>query len=283
MKLSVILPSYKEPYLQKTIDSFLATSELGNEVELIPVIDGQWLKEPLKEDPRVRPVYLEKNLGMRNAINEGIKASTGEYIMKVDAHCLFAQGFDRIMVENMKDDWLLVPRRYSLDEVNWTRDMNRPVRDYHYFEFPHETKYGTGLTILDWYYHNGKKIDDTMTFQGSCWLAKKDYFMKHIGLLDEEKYGSFVGEQHEIGMKYWLGGGAIKVNKKTWYAHLSKRPSHYAKKIFDRRRKTAPETAKYHTWCKDYWMTTKDYQHDFKWLLNKFTPVPTWPSTQDTE
>lgn len=279
MILSVIFPAYREPLLQKTIDSFLDASELGNEVELLPVIDGKWLKTPLKEDPRVRPVQLQKNIGMRAAINAGISEAKGRWIMKADAHCLFAKGFDRIMVENGKEDWLLVPRRYSLDEEGWQRDDTRPVRDYHYLQFPTENKYGIGLVVLDWYKSSDKDIDETMIFQGSCWLADKEYFMSHVGLLDDspETYGSFVGEQHEIGLKYWLGGGAIMVNKKTWYAHLAKRPKHYLEKGYARNFKTADRTAKQHTWCANHWVNDEEPNmiHKFEWLVNKFQP-PTW-------
>ena len=275
MQLSIIIPAYKEPHLLKTIQSLLDTSEL--DIEILPVLDGPWFTESFPADPRIVPIRIPHLLGMRNAINTGLKQAKGEYIMKVDAHCLFDQGFDRKMVKEMKDDWLMVPRRYSLDETNWRRDEARPFRDYHYIEYPHKTKYGEGLTIMDWLRQDKKEIDDTMIFQGSCWLAKKDYFMKHVGYLDEQKYGSFVGEQHEIGLKYWLGGGKIKVNKKTWYAHLSKRPKHYDNKIFDRRGKTAPETERYHTWCANHWMNDGEpgMTRTFADYINQFNP-PSW-------
>lgn len=280
MKLSVIIPAYCEPYLQQTIDSFLQTSGLGDQLEIIPVIDGKnWLKTPLKEDPRVKPLYLKRNGGMRAAINAGLSAASGEWIMKVDAHCLFAQDFDVKMLEHGAENRLLIPRRYSLDDKKWKRDDTRPYRDYHFLEFPHQDKYGEGLTVLDWWDKQGAPVDDTMIFQGSCWMAQRAYFMAHVGLLDDrdETYGSFVGEQHEIGLKYWLGGGEIKVNKLTWYAHLSKRTAHYATGKFNRLFKTAPETAKHHTWVKDHWMNDEEpnMKHDFAWLINKFSP-PTW-------
>jgi glycosyltransferase involved in cell wall biosynthesis len=277
MKLSVIFPIFKEKYASKTIESFLSASELGDDVELIPVFDGGRSVCPIPNDPRVKPVKFRYNRGMRQAINAGIEASTGEYICKIDAHCAFDKGFDRKMLAEMQDDWLLIPRRYSLHEETWTRDDTRPFRDYHYLEYPHPSKYGSGLTVLEWLHKNDKEIDDTMIFQGSCWLAKKDYFMKTVGLLDDVKYGSFVAEQHEIGLKYWLKGGAIKVNKKTWYAHLSKRPKHYEAGLFDRRGKSAPETAKYHTFTADWWMGDKELGiiRTFADYINQFKP-PTW-------
>ena len=273
MILSVIIPAFKEPLLAKTVKSLLDTSELGSNLEVLVVLDGPQTNTDIPDDPRVSFVRLKRTLGMRNAINEGLEYATGEYVMKVDAHCLFDQGFDKKMVDEMKPNWILIPRRYSLDETNWTRDMNRPARDYHYLEFPKDSKYGKGLVIMDWFGKKGTEIDDTMIFQGSCWLAQREYFMKHVGLLDDnpETYGSFAGEQHEIGLKYWLGDGAIKVNKKTWYAHLSKRTRHYKSGEYEQDFKSPPNTAKQHTYCANYWMA----QPGFKDYINRFNP-PGW-------
>ena len=80
-KLSVVIPSYKDPLLHKTIDSLLENSELGDALEIVVVLDGYWPKVPIKDDKRVTIVHLGKNRGMRGAINIGVLASTGEYII----------------------------------------------------------------------------------------------------------------------------------------------------------------------------------------------------------
>ena len=41
VKLSCILPSYKDPLLIKTIDDLLLNSELGDQLEIIAVFDGK--------------------------------------------------------------------------------------------------------------------------------------------------------------------------------------------------------------------------------------------------
>lgn len=61
--VSVIIPSYKDQYLPKTIDSLLENAR--GEIEVIVVLDGYWTK--LKDDSRVRIVHLGKNRGMRGA------------------------------------------------------------------------------------------------------------------------------------------------------------------------------------------------------------------------
>jgi glycosyltransferase involved in cell wall biosynthesis len=284
--VSIIIPSYKDPFLPKTVDSVLENAQ--GEIEVLVVLDGYIPETPLRSDPRVRIIKFKKNRGMRGAINAGIKAAKGEYILKSDSHCLFGPGFDKIMAENCRQNWLMVPRRYSLDEIKWVRDKKRPIRDYHYLAYPDKSNQGaTWLVNVDWDDRTKQRnipkylIDDTMTFQGSCWLANKKYFMKRVGYLDDspKAYGPFGGEQLEIGSKYWLGGGKVKVIKKTWYAHLLKRQRHYQAGLFTRDYKIYSNVARNRSWSAKHWLNNLEpgMIHPFSWLVEKFWPVPSWP------
>lgn len=288
--LSVIIPTNKDPFAQKTIDSLLESAE--GEIEVIPVLDGFSPEIPFKSDPRVKIVSLPEKRGMRGAINAGLAKAKGKFIMKCDCHCLFGPGYDKIMSQNCAEDWLMIPRRYSLDETNWKRDENRPIRDYHCLTFPTRVNgYGICLSNRDWLRRASERtdpkydIDDTMAFQGSCWFANKKYFMKRVGFLDDrdETYGTFVDESQEIGLKYWLGGGANEVIKKTWYAHLSKQPRHYQAGIYSREFKADKNAARSRTWSAKHWMNGEEpgMIHPLPWLVEKFWPVPTWPEDRN--
>jgi hypothetical protein len=126
------------------------------------------------------------------------------------------------------------------------------------------------------------EIDDTMTLQGSCWFAEKDYFMKHVGYLDDspETYSTFAGDQLELGLKYWLGGGKVKVNKKTWYAHLFKNKKWYADKPVEKREKRKIKNVSGYEWSTKHWMNDEEPNmiYPFSWLVDKFWPIPGWPS-----
>lgn len=283
--LSVIIPSFKDPFLQKTIDSLLENSR--GKIEVIAVLDGYTPPKPIKADPRVKILILPQNLGMRFAINAGIAKARGKFLMKTDSHCLFGPGFDVILTQNCAENWLVIPRRYSLDENKWERIETRPVRDYHYLTFPTYIRgYGISISNQDWLRRGSERpgpeydIDDTMTFQGSCWLANRKHFLKRVGSLDgrRETYSPFGGEQLEIGLKYWLGGDEVKVVKKTWYAHLSKQPRHYKDGIFPRGYKNYL-AARGRTWAAKHWMEGNEPNmvHSLSWLVEKFWPVPTWP------
>ena len=99
--------------------------------------------------------------------------------------------------------------------------------------------------------------------------------MKRVGLLDDrvETYSTFAQEPQEIGLKYSLGGGEVKVNKKTWYAHLHKG------RRYGRMYKQDVNTVSSHNWSADHWMGNKEpgMIHDIAWLVEKFWKVPTWP------
>ena len=129
IKLSVVIPSYKDPLLHKTIDSLLENSELGDGLEIIPVLDGYWPQEPIKDDKRVRIVHLGGNVGMRRAINAGVRIARGEFLMRADEHQMFATGYDQILTEQCEDNWIVTPRRYFLDPVKWER-MDIPPVDF---------------------------------------------------------------------------------------------------------------------------------------------------------
>lgn len=287
-KLSIIIPSYNEPYLGKTVRDLL--NKVKGNIEIFVNLDGD-MPEKLVKDKCVKYFHNQVPIGMRGGINLGLKHAKGKYIMKVDAHCLFASGFDEVIKRDCKENWLMIPRRYSLNANGWKRSLDQPVKDYHYFAYPNKAT-GFGMPCYAWPEVTKKKmndpnydIDDTMAFQGSCWFAHRDYFMDKVGFLDDrpETYSTFAGDQLEIGLKYWLTDGQIKVNKKTWYAHLFKNSNYYRKMNQDRHVKTSRATWTSHRWAAKHWINNEEPKmpHTFQWLVEKFWPVPTWPENRN--
>src|SRR3989344_3838802 len=93
--VSVVIPSRAQQYLQQTIDDLLAKA--ADEVEIIVVLDGYWPNPILREDPRVVILHhgmVHDNVGMRGSINAGVDVAKGEYIMKIDEHCMVDQDYD---------------------------------------------------------------------------------------------------------------------------------------------------------------------------------------------
>ena len=111
----------------KTAQSLLDNSELGDQLEVVVVFDGYWPTFKLVEDPRVVYVYLGKNRGMRGAINAGVDVARGEFLLRSDEHCMFGPGYDKIMTDACRPDWIMSAVRYFLDPIKWERMDIPPV------------------------------------------------------------------------------------------------------------------------------------------------------------
>jgi|SRR3990172_521292 len=210
--LSVVIPSRNEQYLNQTIKDILQKSK--GKIEVISVLEGYWPE--IIEDKRVHYIHFSEPRGMRGAINAGVALASGEYIMKTDAHCMFNDGFDTKILENIEKNWIVIPRRYALDVSTWEiekrTDNKYPIDEMVLNEnlqgIPTERRFTETITDLE-------------TFQGSCWVMNKDYFHK-LKLLDDKTYGSFWQEAQEICGKCRKDGGRVVCNISTWYAHWHK-------------------------------------------------------------
>ena len=270
--ISVVIPSRNEPYLQKTILDLLAKA--SGDIEIIAVLDGYWpTAEEFVQDPRVTYIHFSNPRGMRPAINAAVRIAKGEYILKCDAHCMFASGFDSELVKWCEDNWVVVPRRFALDPVKWEIDKSNPKYpvDYMYLSNDfHGVVWDEKNKDEDLKIHI---VDDLMSSQGSCWFMMKSYF-EELELMDAKLFGTFASEFQEIGLKCWLSGGRVIVNKTTWYAHWHKTESRgYSLDKLD--------GLKAVNHVKD-WMcgayTWPKQKHDIAWLVEKFAIVPTWPT-----
>ena len=280
MELTVIIPNRNSQFTNQTINSVLKNA--GCEVEVIVNIDENW-PVPLSKDKRVTYIHPSAPVGLRRAINGCVALAKGKYIMKIDDHCMVGKDFGKILIENHKEDnWVQIPRRYALDAENWKieerKDNKYPI-DYMYIDFPRKGKaHDDGMHGVPWRQKREERknveVDDVPTFQGSCYFMAKDFFNNFLHGLHEEGYGQFSQEAQEIGFKTWLGGGAVKVNKKTWYAHLHKGNR------YGRMYKMPSGTAEASNWSADYWLNNKweGRVHDFEWFIDtKFPNMPTWP------
>ena len=269
-KVSVVIPSRNEPYLQKTIQDLL--SKAKGDIEIFAILDGWWEESnKIVIDPRVNYIHFTEPRGMRAGINAGVALARGKYIMKCDSHIMVGEGYDEILKRDCKDNWIVVPRRYPLDPENWKiedRSDNKYPLDYMYLS---KDLHGVVWKEKD-LERKDIMIDDVMSNQGSCWFMPKTWF-EYLELMDEKTYGTFWNEFQEIGLKGWLSGGEIKVNKNTWYAHWHKPHS------FGRGYKL-PDGEKERTQTMvDKWLNEKMFHkqiHDIKWLVDKFSPVPEW-------
>lgn len=222
MRLSVIIPSYKDPLSERTVDALLSASELGDRLEVVVVWDGYYPEWPLHADPRVRYVHNGQNVGMRESINRGIAVSRGEFVARSDEHCKFAPGFDRALTDACRPDWIITARRYALDPTAWEVMDSVPAVDYERLvvQTVGKAKKWTGLPWPErGVGREGLVVDRTQGFQGSFWLMSRAWWDKVVGPLQTEGYGPHYQDSHEMAFKTWRAGGEVCVHKGTWFAH----------------------------------------------------------------
>jgi len=273
--VSIIIPSRNEQFLSQTVDDIFAKAR--GSFEVIVVLDEK--DQPLTPRPNLIVLKKEGTPGMKSALIQGIKASTGEYIMKTDAHCMFGDSFDTILSSECEDDWIVIPRRYSLEPKDWSIRTFRPIVDYEYIPFPFLADLASVKTGGKWHSRRDERadilIDENMAFQGSVWFLKKKYFWGTIGGFEPTTTGDdFLLESEEIGNKSWLSGGKVMTNKKTWYAHLHKGAEYGRGYFMDKRPMKRQRIYHVNYWWHNSWPKAI---HPMTWLIDYFWPVPSYP------
>jgi glycosyltransferase involved in cell wall biosynthesis len=304
--LSVIIPARNEIFLQKTIENILENIEA--DTEIIAILDGYWAEPPVQDHPRVTIVHHTEPIGQRAATNEGARISQARYIMKVDAHCAFGKGFDRILIEDCAHDWTMVPKMWNLHAFDWKCNAcgNRTYQGVEPdkciecgkaegFEMvmvwePRGNKvtiswrFDENMQFQYWRKHRKRPeaqgdLIETMSFIGACFMMRRRRFKKLGGL--DEKHGSWGQFGTEIACKTWLSGGKLITSKKTWFGHMFRTGNF---KGFGWRGSSFPYESteeaqeKARIYSRDLWLNDKWDKaiHPLSWLVDRFKPVPGW-------
>lgn len=286
-KTSIIIPSRNEQFLAPTVRTLLANAH--GDIEVIVVLDGYWPPpaRALPEDKRLRILHRGSAAGMRPAINWAAEAATGEFLMKMDAHCSITEGYDLELQKEIDRDWVVIPRRDRLDAEKWCKQETGKIPiDAHYLSYPYERPMdpACGLHGTVWNARSQARshilFDDEMSSQGSCWFMHREHFMKRLYPLDVKNYGNFIQEFQEVGLKTQLGteGGAVKVNKRVTYLHLHKGRTYG--RGYSLAGSNHEAGARFAT---DFWMNDRwdKRVRNLRWLIEKFWPVPSWPKDLD--
>ena len=271
--LTVIIPARNETYLGQTIQNVLDNSR--GDTNIYVILDG-YLPEPqLHFDERVIFVHHEESIGQRQGINEAARMTDAKFIMKLDAHCAVAEGFDIELMNSCEYDVTMIPRMYNLDIHTFTPKLHKRT-DYMYIGWNDKEE----IRAL---YYNGrqpdtdKEIDDIMCCMGPCFFMHRERFWELGGC--DENHGSWGQQGIELACKAWLSGGKLQVNKRTWFSHWFRGgegpgfPYH----LSGRQVKAA------RNYSKDLWLNDKWEQavRPFQFLIDKFNP-PGWNDELDT-
>ncbi len=264
--LSIIIPSYRDRLLNRTLESILHSAK--EDIEIIVVLDDYIAGTKVMEHDSIKYIKMIKNVGMREAINSGVEKSSGKYIMKMDSHCDIDEGFDIKLKKYHKPRQISIPSRYHLNADTWKK-FNGPI-DHVSLKFPNNFEKEIGFRTRESKRISYDKIDEIIIFQGSCWFMKKDFYYE-IGGLDTDMFGTWGMEAQELSMKTWLcHNGSVVRNKTTWYAHYKKKIQKSSMK-----RNMLKNMKKVFSMCMlNEWPGQKEV---FKWLIDKWPLYKNWP------
>jgi glycosyltransferase involved in cell wall biosynthesis len=306
--LSILIPARNEEFLKNTIEDALKNSEA--DTEIIVALDGAWSEPPISQDERVNVIHLPQSIGQRAATNLICKLSKAKYIMKVDAHCAFDQGFDRKMLEAFQkagDNVTMVPIMRNLWAFDWKcyhcgwkkyqgptpekcencgksdrikrkmiwKGKNNPQSTSYCFDSSPKFQYFNEWKKNPQYIKDKKKkgITETMSLQGSCWmLTRAKYWELSVC---EEAFGSWGSQGIEVAVKTWLSGGQVLVNHQTWYAHMFRTQGgdfSFPYPISGKDQERAKKYAR-NLFFNNNW---SKQVRPLSWLVEKFWPVKGW-------
>jgi glycosyltransferase involved in cell wall biosynthesis len=290
--LSILIPARNEMFLNRTIEDIFAHSE--GDTEVIAVLDGAWPEIPIPDHPRLTLIHHAQSIGQRAATNEAARVSDAKYLMKVDAHCSFDQGFDVKLMANVQDDWTVSPLMRNLHAFDWVcekghrryQGVSGPCLDcglpttmdvvWIAKPSPKSSAYRFDKQLHFQYWGELQKkqkgnLVESMSLQGSCFMVTRNKYFE-LDLCDE-RHGSWGQQGTEVACKTWLSGGRVIIDRSTWYAHLFRTQGGdfgfpYPNPGIERARK----------YSQDLWLNNKWDKaiHPLEWLIEKFFPVPEW-------
>src|SRR5512139_829358 len=192
MDLSILIPARNELFLGRTIQDILEHIEA--DTEIVAVLDGYWPEVGIPQHERLTLLRFPDSIGQRAATNAAARVARGKYVMKVDAHCAFDQGFDRVMLEDMEDDITMAPVMRNLHAFDWVcpdghrryqgpsgpcKECGKPTtKDVVWIakNNPQSTSYCFDSEPHFQYFREYKDrpggkgpLSETMSLQGSCW------------------------------------------------------------------------------------------------------------------
>lgn len=303
--LSVVIPARNEEFLKNTVDDLLKHKKANTEI--IVGLDGRWADPPIKQHPDVNIIYHNVSIGQRAITNDCVNLAKGKYIMKVDAHCAFDDGFDVKMLDAFKksgDNVAMAPTMRNLWIFDWKcytcgkrvyqdKENICPPNKRHKesvemkkkilwipksnptstaYCFSSEPKFDYFGALREQHKKDPNDLVETMSLQGSCFMVSKDKY-KELNLCDEE-FGSWGSQGIEVACKLWLSGGRVLTNKKTWYAHCFRTKSVFGfpYDLSGRQVQGAKRRAKDIFFNMKWEKQTKP----LSWLLERFWPVKGW-------
>ena len=260
-KLSILIPSRNEEWLQRTIED---------------------VKEHIQGDTEILWEEDTEPIGQRALTNKLARKAKGKYIMKLDAHVSMSPGFDVAMMNDMEDNRVLIPAMMNLYAYDWVcEDKHRTYQgDYKdcptcqkpiHKECMWQPKPKPVMThggfdsnaVFQWFDKQPNELKhQTMCIQGAGFMVTKENFFKWN--LCDESFGSWGSHGIEISIKTWNNGGEVWATRNAYMAHLYRSSEEFP---YQRDMKQVENANK---------MAQAMLKKDVKWIIEKFETPFDW-------
>jgi ribosomal protein L37E len=237
-------------------------------------------------------------------VNLAARLADARYVMKLDAHCAVADGFDAALIaagDELGPDVTQIPAQKNLHAFDW-RCRSCGHRTYQgptpqqcascgarvAFEQVMVWQPRSGTTTSFWrfdddlkfqYWNDYKRrpeaqgeIVDVMTSLGACFFMARDRFLA-IGGLDTG-HGGWGQFGVEIACASWLTGGRHVVNRRTWFAHLFRTQQGFGFPY----PLPGSDQERAREYSRRLWFENRRPGQvlPLSWLIEKFAPLPGW-------
>lgn len=188
--VSVIIADLFEAHLQQTIDNLKEMAD--GPIEIVVKTD-------------------DDSNGMRHMLNQAADEAKGEFLFKLDGHCIMTPHWDMILKETcVNPNDMVVSRIKEIDEKNWCMTDRG-------FDFV-KINPDMGVIKCGNFTETDPDVMETMASIGCGWLIRKQRFN------ELEQNWTRLGRYGQLGaewaLKIWLSGGRLLVHRDVTCGHL---------------------------------------------------------------
>jgi glycosyltransferase involved in cell wall biosynthesis len=209
-KISVIIPTgenEKVKNINRTIESLLENA--STEVEIIILADGWSQKEGIDDRAKISP--SKENYGERITVNRGVEEAIGDYVLRIDSHCSMSENWDKILLEQYKEETISLCSLDALDEESWSPLSHK--YDFVYIDTSCEEKWWPN-------YKEDKSLscEPSMSLTGCGWFCNRQFFLDELKFDESLSKWGCIGP--EITVKIEKINSSIILNKNVVCAHV---------------------------------------------------------------
>ncbi len=173
---------------------------------------GAWLAAAARKDTRLHPIRLDHNTGFAAGCNQGILATTGEFVLVLNNDTRVAPA----MIDRLLFTWHRVPHAGLVAPLsNWVKGRQLLRIE------PAAEAQNTGAIEQDLRQAYGGGVEEVDSLAGLCLLARRSFFQQ-VGLFDPG-YGIGNFEDDDLCIRTRLAGLRLLIARDAYLWHAGSR------------------------------------------------------------